>query len=70
LVGFRSGRLYDGALHHHAGGRILPQWGGDFRREYGRLNKSGKSFDSPPVLAFTASAAMEMQDRSSIVGHI
>ncbi|WP_182574141.1 RecQ family ATP-dependent DNA helicase [Aminobacter ciceronei] len=41
----------------------VDQWGGDFRREYGRLREVREKLGSPPVLAFTATAGIEMQKR-------
>ncbi|MER9119839.1 RecQ family ATP-dependent DNA helicase [Mesorhizobium sp. M0954] len=41
----------------------VDQWGQDFRREYGRLREVREKLGSPPVLAFTATAGKEMQDR-------
>lgn len=41
----------------------VDQWGKDFRREYSRLNEVREKLGSPPVLAFTATAGMEMQQR-------
>lgn len=39
------------------------QWGRDFRREYGRLKEVREKLGGPPVLAFTATAGREMQQR-------
>lgn len=41
----------------------VDQWGHDFRPEYGRLREVREKLGSPPVLAFTATAGKEMQDR-------
>ena len=41
----------------------VDQWGRDFRPEYGRLREVRESLGSPPVLAFTATAGLEMQQR-------
>lgn len=41
----------------------VDQWGRDFRREYSRLNEVREKLGSPPVLAFTATAGKEMQQR-------
>lgn len=41
----------------------VDQWGRDFRPEYGRLHDVRKALGSPPVLAFTATAGREMQQR-------
>ncbi len=41
----------------------IDQWGRDFRPEYGRLSEVRKALGSPPVLAFTATAGVEMQKR-------
>jgi ATP-dependent DNA helicase RecQ len=41
----------------------VDQWGQDFRPEYGRLREVREKLGSPPVLAFTATAGKEMQDR-------
>lgn len=41
----------------------VDQWGRDFRREYGRLSEVREKLGSPPVLAFTATAGREMQQR-------
>ncbi|OBQ83782.1 DNA helicase [Mesorhizobium sp. WSM3873] len=41
----------------------VDQWGRDFRREYGRLREVREKLGSPPVLAFTATAGREMQQR-------
>jgi ATP-dependent DNA helicase RecQ len=41
----------------------IDQWGRDFRREYGRLKEVREKLGSPPVLAFTATAGREMQQR-------
>ncbi|MGI6852065.1 RecQ family ATP-dependent DNA helicase [Mesorhizobium sp. 1B3] len=41
----------------------VDQWGRDFRREYGRLKEVREKLGSPPVLAFTATAGREMQQR-------
>lgn len=41
----------------------VDQWGQDFRREYGRLREVREKLGLPPVLAFTATAGKEMQDR-------
>ena len=35
----------------------------DFRPEYGRLREVREKLGSPPVLAFTATAGKEMQER-------
>lgn len=41
----------------------VDKWGRDFRPEYGRLDEVRQKLGSPPVLAFTATAGKEMQDR-------
>lgn len=41
----------------------VDRWGKDFRPEYGRLNEVRVKLGSPPVLAFTATAGREMQQR-------
>jgi len=41
----------------------VDRWGSDFRREYGRLNEVREKLGAPPVLAFTATAGREMQQR-------
>lgn len=41
----------------------IDQWGQDFRPEYGRLREVHEELGSPPVLAFTATAGKEMQER-------
>jgi ATP-dependent DNA helicase RecQ len=41
----------------------IDQWGRDFRPEYGRLREVREALGSPPVLAFTATAGVEMQKR-------
>ena len=41
----------------------IDQWGRDFRPEYGRLREVREALGSPPVLAFTAIAGVEMQER-------
>ena len=41
----------------------VDQWGRDFRPEYGRLREVREALGSPPVLAFTATAGQEMQQR-------
>ncbi|TIS99169.1 RecQ family ATP-dependent DNA helicase [Mesorhizobium sp.] len=41
----------------------VDQWGRDFRREYGRLKEVREKLGAPPVLAFTATAGREMQQR-------
>lgn len=41
----------------------VDQWGQDFRPEYGRLREVHEKIGSPPVLAFTATAGKEMQQR-------
>ncbi|MBB6411857.1 RecQ family ATP-dependent DNA helicase [Mesorhizobium sangaii] len=41
----------------------IDQWGRDFRPEYGRLREVREKLGSPPVLAFTATAGREMQQR-------
>jgi ATP-dependent DNA helicase RecQ len=41
----------------------VDQWGRDFRPEYGRLKEVREALGSPPVLAFTATAGQEMQQR-------
>jgi ATP-dependent DNA helicase RecQ len=41
----------------------VDQWGRDFRPEYGRLKEVREALGSPPVLAFTATAGVEMQQR-------
>ena len=41
----------------------IDQWGRDFRPEYGRLREVREALGSPPVLAFTATAGVEMQQR-------
>lgn len=41
----------------------VDQWGRDFRLEYGRLQEVREALGSPPILAFTATAGREMQQR-------
>jgi ATP-dependent DNA helicase RecQ len=41
----------------------VDQWGNDFRPEYGKLAQVRADLGSPPILAFTATAGKEMQDR-------
>jgi ATP-dependent DNA helicase RecQ len=41
----------------------VDQWGQDFRPEYGRLREVREKLGSLPVLAFTATAGKEMQER-------
>ena len=41
----------------------IDQWGRDFRPEYGRLREVREALGSPPVLAFTATAGEQMQQR-------
>lgn len=41
----------------------VDQWGRDFRPEYGRLKEVREALGAPPVLAFTATAGREMQQR-------
>jgi superfamily II DNA helicase RecQ len=41
----------------------VDQWGQDFRPEYGRLQEVRERLGSPPVLAFTATAGKEVQER-------
>lgn len=41
----------------------VDQWGRDFRPEYGRLKEIREALGSPPVLAFTATAGLDMQRR-------
>jgi ATP-dependent DNA helicase RecQ len=41
----------------------VDQWGRDFRPEYGRLKEVREALGSPPILAFTATAGQEMQNR-------
>ena len=41
----------------------VDQWGRDFRPEYGRLREVREKLGAPPVLAFTATAGKEMQER-------
>jgi RecQ family ATP-dependent DNA helicase len=41
----------------------VDQWGNDFRPEYGRLAEVRESLGRPPMLAFTATAGKEMQQR-------
>ena len=41
----------------------IDQWGSDFRPEYGRLREVRALLGNPPVLAFTATAGVEMQGR-------
>lgn len=41
----------------------VDQWGQDFRPEYGRLSEVREKLGGPQVLAFTATAGKEMQDR-------
>jgi ATP-dependent DNA helicase RecQ len=41
----------------------VDQWGNDFRPEYGKLAQVRVNLGSPPILAFTATAGKEMQNR-------
>jgi ATP-dependent DNA helicase RecQ len=41
----------------------VDKWGRDFRPDYGRLGEIRKALGSPPVLAFTATAGRETQER-------
>ena len=41
----------------------VDQWGADFRPEYGRLKEVREALGSPPILAFTATAGQDMQER-------
>ncbi len=41
----------------------VDQWGRDFRPEYGRLKEVREALGCPPVLAFTATAGKDMQQR-------
>lgn len=41
----------------------VDQWGKDFRPEYGQLTEVRRRLGNPPVLAFTATAGKEMQQR-------
>lgn len=41
----------------------VDQWGRDFRPEYARLREVREKLGSPPILAFTATAGKEMQQR-------
>jgi RecQ family ATP-dependent DNA helicase len=41
----------------------VDQWGADFRPEYGRLKEVREALGSPPILAFTATAGQDMQQR-------
>lgn len=41
----------------------VDQWGNDFRPEYGKLAQVRSDLGSPPILAFTATAGREMQER-------
>ena len=41
----------------------IDQWGRDFRPEYGRFGEVREALGSGPVLAFTATAGVEMQQR-------
>lgn len=41
----------------------VDQWGRDFRPEYGRLAEIRRKMGAPPVLAFTATAGRDMQQR-------
>jgi ATP-dependent DNA helicase RecQ len=41
----------------------VDQWGNDFRPEYGKLAQVREDLGSPPILAFTATAGREMQER-------
>jgi ATP-dependent DNA helicase RecQ len=41
----------------------VDQWGKDFRPEYGKLAQVRADLGSPPIMAFTATAGKEMQDR-------
>ena len=42
---------------------LIDQWGMDFRPSYARLAKVRRSLGDPPVLAFTATAGKERQER-------
>ncbi len=41
----------------------IDRWGNDFRPDYGRLGAVREAIGRPPVLAFTASAGLESQQR-------
>jgi len=41
----------------------IDRWGDDFRPDYGRLAEVREALGSPPVLAFTATAGVEAQQR-------
>lgn len=41
----------------------IDRWGNDFRPDYGRLSAVREAIGRPPVLAFTASAGLESQQR-------
>lgn len=41
----------------------IDQWGNDFRPEYGKLASVRSNLGEPPVLAFTATAGRQMQQR-------
>lgn len=41
----------------------VDRWGNDFRQEYGKLAQIRNDLGTPPVLAFTATAGKEMQER-------
>lgn len=41
----------------------VDQWGHDFRPEYGRLREVREKLGAPPILAFTATAGKDMQNR-------
>ena len=41
----------------------VDRWGADFRPEYGQLDEVRRRLGAPPVLAFTATAGRDMQER-------
>ena len=41
----------------------VDRWGADFRPEYGQLDEVRRRLGDPPVLAFTATAGKDMQER-------
>ncbi|MFH1235898.1 MAG: RecQ family ATP-dependent DNA helicase [Parcubacteria group bacterium] len=42
---------------------VMPKWGKAFRPDYDRIEAIRGEFDNPPILAFTATAGVEIQKR-------